>query len=496
MDWAHLSMEELSNKSCYLRLKEVLVHDEELFLIDKSGCFTQKEALEIYYGYLNQLESFIKDGSVCLIAPFARKETALIIAAVISLGGIVIMGDPKMTRHTFIDQINNVVSINTLISYKEESWRIKCNDQWSNINTVREQLKVSPLLKARKDKPSFYFLTSGSTGDNKIVALSEYSFLNHLYRQKSDAGRPDGTSYFCLPLHHIFGCGVLLQALITAHKIFISDTRNYSFALEMIEKYRCTSIANVPTFFYMLIEENMKNPHDISSLQFGVMAGGAYSAEQFSSVENILGIALCSSYGMTEASTVITNSPTFKPFEERRVGVGKPFPDVNVIFKDNDGFINDKEGEICFKGYNLMLGYVTKEGLDLPVDEDGYFHTGDVGMIDEMGIIHIVGRKKNIIIRGGENLSPSLIEQKIMALPNIKDACVVGLPDEKYGEVVAAYIVRDGDISEEDIRNLLMSNLLKREMPEIILVDDSVPLLSSGKHDYQTVKKLLKKIKG
>ena len=317
-------MEPLTNKSCYLRLKENLVDDVRLFLIDESGSYTQKEALGIYYGLMNQLQTFINQGTVCLIAPFAKKEIALIIAAVISLGGIVLLGDPKLTRHDFIEQLNNNVKIDILVSFKNDSWCLKQNNQWFVLDISNEQLNVSPLLEASKDKPSFYFLTSGSTGQNKIVALSEYSFLNHLARQKSDAGKPDGISYFCLPLHHIFGCGVLLQSLVTAHTIFISNTRNYSYALDTIEKYHCTSIANVPTFFYMLIDEQKRNPRDISSLEFGVMAGGAYSKEQFEFVEKSLNITLCSSYGMTEASTVIANSPVFKPFEERMAVKSSP----------------------------------------------------------------------------------------------------------------------------------------------------------------------------
>jgi len=488
-------MEEISKKSCFLRLKEALINDEERFLIDKSGYYTQKESFDIYCGYLNQLSHFIKDNGVCLLAPFIKKETPLIIAAIISLGGIVIIGDPKMTRKTFVEQISDAVSVDLLISYKNDTWCVKYKEQWFDILTKRDSLKASPLLEAKKDKPSFYFLTSGSTGDNKIVALSEYSFLNHLVRQKSDAGCIEGTSYFCLPLHHIFGCGVLLQNLITGHKIYISDTRNYSFALEAIEKYRCTSIANVPTFFYMLIEEYKKCPHDISSLKYGVMAGGAYSAEQFAYVENSLNITLCSSYGMTEASTVIANSPISEPFLERHEGVGKPFPGVDVIF-DDEGKVNMSRGEICFKGYNLMLGYVSKDGLYLPTDKNGYFHTGDIGEVDKRGVVHIVGRKKNIIIRGGENLSPSLIEQKIMSIPLVKDVCVTGLDDEIYGDIVAAYIVCDNNQENISfIKDSLKEILIKRELPSVLIFANQIPLLSSGKHDNQTIKKLLLKEK-
>ena len=486
-------MEQITRQSCYLRLKEKLINEEGLFLIDKNGSYSQKEAFDIYCGYLNQFSLFVKENKVCLIAPYAKKETVLIVAAIISLGGIVVVGDPKMDRESFINLINGDIKIDLLISYRGDSWKIKSNDEWHDILTKQDDLKVKPLLESRIDKPSFYFLTAGTTGSSKIVALSEYSFLNHLVRQKSDLGPDEGIGYFCLPLYHVFGLGVLLQALLTGHALYVSDTRNYSYALEVIEKYRCTSIANVPTFFYMLIEESKKQNRDISSLKYGVIAGGAYSKEQFIKVEQSLNMTLCSSYGMSEASTCICNSPISSPLEERIAGVGKPFPGVEVVFKNDKGLFEKRQGEICFKGYNLMLGYVKGNKLSLPLDKDGYFHTGDIGCLDDSNIVHIIGRKKNIIIRGGENLSPTIIEQKIMSIPFVEDVCVVGLPDEKYGEIVAAYIA--SKTKKDIIVSALTKVLIKREIPEIILINNCLPLLSNGKHDYQLIKVLLAKEK-
>jgi len=484
-------MEEISNKSCFLRMKENLVGNNEVLLVDKYGSYLANQSYNIYCGLLNELNSFIKKGDVCLIAPFSRKETILVVAAVVSLGGIVIVGDPYLTLEQYLKLIKGKTRIDVLLGVEDEKWTVRKKEECRPLSFNEQELKIAPSLVANKDQPSFYILTSGSTGNSNLVAISEFSFINHAIREADDIGLDHTCSYGCLPMNHIFGLTLYLQHLMLGEMVYISDSRNPELALEIIEKYQCSALANVPTFYLMLIEAQKKTPHDISSLKYGVMAGGGYSKEQFLYIQKELGISLCSSYGMTEASTVITNSPPLSPVEERCVGVGKPFPGVEVVFKNDDGSINPNTGEICFKGYNLMLGYVNGDKLTLPVDEDGYFHTGDIGMKDEKGIYHIIDRKKNIIIRGGENISPNDIEKKISSLAGIKDVAVVGIPNKKYGEAVAAYIASDVYKKEEDLNKALKALLPKNKVPYIVIIDDSIPLLSSGKHDKIRIKNLL-----
>lgn len=483
-------MEKVSSLSCFARMQKSLISDNPLF-IDKYGLFTQKQSLEIFYGLVNELSSLIHQGDVCLIAPYSRKETILIVTAVVSLKGIVIVGDPKQTLEQFINDIENDVAIDHLIGLEDNYWFIKNSKAYKRLSLSEQPLAV-PLSKvAAKNRPSFYFATSGSTGKCNIVALSEYSLINHMVREIDDTGKNHVMTYGCLPMNHIFGLGLYLQHLLTARSAFISDTRNPIYALDMIEKYRCSFIPNVPTFFYMLIEAQKNNPHDISFLKYGVIAGGSYSKEQFLNIENELGVTLCSSYGMSEACTVISNAQYFYPVELRSEGVGKPFDGVNVVLKDDLGLVNKVTGEICFKGYNLMLGYVRNNKLELPLDKDGFFHTGDIGKFDENGILHIVGRKKDIIIRGGENLSPNYIEEKIVKIKGVLDACVVGIDDEKYGETVGAYILVDDLKNIESIKSSLPNVLLKREMPTHLIISTEMPLLNNGKHDKIAIRKKL-----
>lgn len=476
-------MEEISNKSSFLRMKERLALSSKLLLIDKNGSYTRKEAYDIYCGVLNELSSVINKKDVCLIAPFNKKEAIIIVAAIVSLGGIVLIGDPQITLEQYLDLIKDKTDVDLYVGFNDEKWTITKNDKAIALSLKPQELKKEPSLTTDKESPSFYILTSGSTGKSSMVALSEFSFINHIIREIDDIGQDHTCSYGCLPLNHIFGLGLYLQHLISGRSVYISDSRNPDLALDMIEKYHCSALGNVPTFFQMLIEAQKKRPRDISSLKYGVLAGGGYTKEQFLNIEKELGISLCSSYGMTEASTVITNSPSEWPIEERCIGVGKPFPGVEVVLKDDNGVVVSKEGEICFKGYNLMLGYVEKGKLILPVDEEGYFHTGDIGLKDEKGVFHIVDRKKNIIIRGGENLSPVAIESKIMSIEGIKDVVVVGIPNQKYGEAVAAYIVSDFYKNTSELEAVLKKSLPKNEVPYILIIDDIMPLLSNGKHD-------------
>ncbi|HHT67572.1 MAG TPA: long-chain fatty acid--CoA ligase [Erysipelotrichaceae bacterium] len=483
-------MKKLTNDSCYVRLKKHLTSKTKILVVDKDGQYFQDEAFDIYCGMLNEISTLkVRRGQTFLIAPFVRKETILIAAAIVSLGGTIMFGNPKRTREGFVKQLDPWMRFDATVIFNGQ-WYVEKGKKTINLSLTRQALKAKPLKRASKTKPSFYIVTSGSTGKNKIIALSEYGFLNHIEREVSDIASDNGMTYCCLPINHIFGIASFFQHIITGNSFYLSDTCNPDFALDIIEKYRCSALPNVPTFFYMLMEAQSKKSRDISSLKVGVIAGGPYSKEQFEKIEKTLGITLCSSYGMTEASTVICSSPNHLPLEERSVGVGKPFPGVDVVLKDSKGTIVEKTGEICFKGYNLMLGYLTEKGLDLPLDKEGYFHTGDIGQYDDEGIMRIIGRTKDIIIRGGENLSPSIIEQKIATISGVKDVCVVGILSRKYGEVVAAYIASD-NLTKEQLIEELKNVLIKIEMPEKIIIRHSIPLLMSGKHDKILVKKML-----
>ena len=204
------------------------------------------------------------------------------------------------------------------------------------------------------------------------------------------------------------------------------------------------------------------------------MAGAPFTAEQLRYIEGELGLQLMPGYGMSECVGISTMNYGAS-VEERATGVGKLYPMTEIRFT--------ADGEICVRGATQMIGYyndaaATKEA----VDKDGFLHTGDLGYIDEKGFLRINGRKKDIIIRNGNNLSAVEIERKILSLPQVKDVCVVGIPDEKQGEAPCALIVADGEVD-------LTAVLTKIELPAKIIYTEKIPLTSSGKPDKQAIKK-------
>lgn len=484
-------MKRITRDSYFTYLSKKFVDPSKISLIDRYGELNQVQVVKVCSGIINELSSFgIKKNDVCLFSATPRKETIILIAAIISLGAIVFLKDPKVEDKAFLNDLNVKVKIKASIRF-EDGWVVKRPRKSMRLSLSEQELRVKVHKKSRKDKPSIYITTSGSSGKNKIVCLSEYSFLNHVLRQDYVSGKMPAIGYHCLPLYHIFGLEMLSIYFTSLATTYVSHTKNPESALETIEKYHCTSIANVPTFYFMLMDVQAKFPRDISSLKYGVIAGGAYSEEQFKRIEMFLGINLYSTYGLSEGCTTLSDTFSIRNNKLRCSGVGRPFPGVDLVLKNQEGKKDEYNGEICFKGYNLMLGYLKEDGFDLPVDEEGYFHTGDIGSFDEHKILHIIGRKKDIIIRGGENLSPSLIAQKICLLDGVKDVVVVGIKNDLYGEIVGAYIASNEIKDIQKLKEEMKKVLTKHEIPSKIIIADNIPLNEAGKPDKKIIRSYL-----
>jgi len=233
----------------------------------------------------------------------------------------------------------------------------------------------------------------------------------------------------------------------------------------------------VPTFGLALVKAKQENNYDTSSMAISVLGGAPSSKEQFLLIQNGLGGKILPAYGMSECIGISEAGP-WESDDDRAFSVGKPLPMTEVMLTE--------EGEIAIKGPSVFYGYVGEE----PFDHSKYFHTGDLGRFDEKGFLHIVGRIKEIIIRNGNNISATALEQKLLSLPFVLEAAVVGVEDEVVGEVPAALLVlRDGANYDE---NEVTSLFNKLEMPKYIKVVDKLPLTSSGKPNKQKIKELFK----
>jgi len=322
--------------------------------------------------------------------------------------------------------------------------------------------------------------TSGSTGKSKAVVLSENNLISNLLDS-----RPLG-AYFendralgALPLEHVFGLVLLAGCAVLGYSLFFPERTDIPALLSCIEREKITRMNGVPSLYLALSEQC--GAYDLSSLRAGFIGGGPVTAEQFARIERSLGMTLIPVYGMSECVGI--SCASWRDGQaERASGVGRVYPmnEVKFLLPDGGEAAPGQEGEICVRGPMRMLGY---SGSPLP--EDAFFPTGDLGFLDEKGVLHLSGRKKELIIRNGNNLSPRRIEDALLRLPGVSAAAVVGLPDERQGE--APYAMVSGEVDESALQALLHKN----EWPAGILSVDALPLTASGKADKTKIREVL-----
>ena len=332
--------------------------------------------------------------------------------------------------------------------------------------------------------------TSGTTGFPKGVMLSHFNILNNGYyigdRQKfTEADR------LCLPvpLFHCFGCVLgVLAALTHGTTLVPLELFDPLLVLAAVQKEKCTALYGVPTMFIAELAHPMFDMFDLSSLRTGIMAGSPCPEETMRQVMNKMHCTdITIAYGLTEASPVITQTRTDDTVAQRTGTVGAALPEIEVRIVDpetgKDVGINER-GELWCRGYNIMKGYYNMpERTAEAIDADGWLRSGDQAEVDGDGYYKITGRIKDMIIRGGENIYPREIEEFLYTMDGILDVQVAGIPDEKYGEVVCAFIIRkEGtDITEEDVIDFTRNRIAPYKKPKHVIFVDSYPMTASGK---------------
>ncbi|PPZ91520.1 AMP-binding protein [Cloacibacterium normanense] len=341
------------------------------------------------------------------------------------------------------------------------------------------------------DDPVNIQYTSGTTGFPKGVTLSHHNILNNgyfigirlHYTEKDRVCIP-------VPFYHCFGM-VIGNLCCTAHgstMVIPNDSFDPKLTLEVVEKEKCTSLYGVPTMFIATLHELDLKKYDLSSLRTGVMAGAVCPPEVMKRVENQMNmkeVTIC--YGMTETSPVSTQTKIGTPFEKQihSVGTIHDHLEIKIINPETGKIVNRGEnGELCTRGYSVMLKYWDNpEATNQVLDSARWMHTGDLAMMDEEGYIHISGRIKDLIIRGGENISPKEIEDFLYQYPNVLDAQVIGVPSEKFGEEVMAWIkVREGfSLTEEELVNFCKGQIAHYKVPKYWKFVQEFPMTISGK---------------
>ena len=331
--------------------------------------------------------------------------------------------------------------------------------------------------------------TSGTTGFPKGVMLTHHNIANNGYLTGVHMNfTKDDKCCICVPLFHCFGVVLATMCCLTHGSTQVMVEKfDPLLTLVSVHKERCTVLHGVPTMFISMLNHSMFSLFDMSSLRTGIMAGALCPEELMKEVNEKMYMNLTSVYGMTETSPGMTQSRVEDPFEVRCTTVGREyeFTEVKVLNPETgEECAVGEEGEMCCRGYNVMKGYYKNPVATAEViDSNGFMHSGDLGVKDENGNFRITGRIKDIIIRGGENISPKEVEDYLYKMPGVKDVQVVAVASERYGEDVGAFIIqKDGyDLNTQDVRDFCKGHIAKYKIPRYVFIVDSFPMTGSGK---------------
>ncbi len=440
-------------------------------------------------------------------------EWTLLQYATAKIGAIMVNINPAYRTSELIYVINQsgLSYIFSAIQFKTSHYKKMIDDAREFTDTLRKEVywgesweyflaqgkKVSDEklqsyeAKVQFDDPVNIQYTSGTTGNPKGVTLTHHNILNNAYFIGVRMNYTD-KDRVCIPVpfYHCFGM-VIGNLCCTAHgatMVIPNDSFDATKTLEAVERERCTSLYGVPTMFISELYTLDRHPYDLSSLRTGVMAGALCPPEIMKRVKeqmNMHEITIC--YGMTETSPVSTQTRIGVPFEKQihSVGTIQDHLEIKIINPETKVIVPCGEsGELCTRGYSVMLKYWNSpQATAQVIDEQRWMHSGDLAMMDEDGYIHISGRIKDLIIRGGENISPKEIEDFLYTYEGVMDAQVIGVPSKKFGEEVMAWIKPNEGVTltEEELRNFCKDRIAHYKVPRYWKFVNEFPMTISGK---------------
>ena len=368
-------------------------------------------------------------------------------------------------------------------------------DDWAELITAGESVSNDALrdrmAELNVDDAINIQYTSGTTGFPKGATLSHKAILNNakFVGMMCDY---DENDRICIPVpfYHCFGMvmGNLAAAVVGATMVIPCPTFEPTAVLDAIEAERCTSLYGVPTMFIAQLADADLASRDLSSLRTGIMAGSPCPIEVMRQVIDDMNMSeVTIAYGQTETAPVSTQTRTTDSVQARVTTVGQVIPHVEAKIIDPDtGDIVERgqEGEYCTRGFHVMLGYWNDEDKTAEaIDADGWMHSGDLAVMDDDGYVNIVGRIKDMIIRGGENVYPREIEEFLYTHPAIADAQVIGVPDAKYGEEIMAWVqlAEGAAATDDDIKEFCKGKIAHFKVPRYISFVNEFPMTVTGK---------------
>jgi fatty-acyl-CoA synthase len=331
--------------------------------------------------------------------------------------------------------------------------------------------------------------TSGTTGAPKGATLTHHNIVNNAIAVAA-CMRLSEQDRLCIPvpLYHCFGMvlSVLACTSVGAAMVFPGEGFDPVETLSAVQAERCTALHGVPTMFIAELDHPEFSRFDLSTLRTGIMAGAPCPIEVMRRVQSLMHMReVTIAYGMTETSPVSFQSATDDPLDKRVTTVGRVLPHLEVRIVDTQGQTVPigETGELCTRGYSVMQGYWDEPERTADTIQDGWMHTGDLATMDAEGYCNIVGRLKDMVIRGGENIYPREIEEFLFRHPKIAAVQVFGVPDERYGEQLCAWVVQrpGADCTEQELRTFCEQNIAHFKVPRYIRMVEELPVTVTGK---------------
>jgi fatty-acyl-CoA synthase len=444
-----------------------------------------------------------------------RAEWTFVQYATARIGAILVNINPAYRSHE-LEYVLNQAGIRTLVSATKfktsdyaamiEEVRPRCaalvdvvlleGPEWTDLVAAGRAADRAQLLAAQAelsaDDPINIQYTSGTTGFPKGATLSHHNILNNGFFVGELCGyTPADRICIPVPFYHCFGMvmGNLAATSHAACMVIPAPGFDPAATLAAVAEYRCTSLYGVPTMFIAELNDPSFASHDLSSLRTGIMAGSPCPVEVMKQVIDRMGMAEVSiCYGMTETSPVSTQTRRDDSLERRVATVGQVGPHLEVkIVAPETGLTvpRGEPGELCTRGYSVMLGYWEQPDRTAEaIDRARWMHTGDLAVMDEEGYVNITGRIKDMVIRGGENVYPREIEEFLYTHPDILDAQVIGVPDERYGEELMAWVrLRPGaePLTAESLRAYCQGKLAHYKIPRYVHLVEEFPMTVTGK---------------
>lgn len=366
---------------------------------------------------------------------------------------------------------------------------------WDDLQAMAESISEAELADRQKqqefDDPINIQYTSGTTGYPKGATLSHHNILNNGYFVAEIMKFADKDRLVIpVPLYHCFGMVMGNLGCMThgATMIYPGNGFDPGRVLEAVQEEKATALYGVPTMFIAELDHPDFDKFDLSTLRTGIMAGSPCPVEVMKKVNTLMNMHEVEiAYGMTETSPVSFQTRTDAPLDKRVSTVGQVHPHLEVKLIDagtGEVVPVGEMGELCTRGYSVMLGYWNnEEATQKAIDGARWMHTEDLAVMDEEGYVNIVGRIKDMVIRGGENVYPREIEEFLYTNPKVSDAQVIGVPDEKYGEEIAAWVkLKEGEsATEEELRDFCRGKIAHFKIPRYFKFVEAFPMTVTGK---------------